>query len=96
MESNNSLNSHGRIIRLAKKTIFEQDQSLIPNHLITDYKNHLTNKLFNLEADIDVPWMNLPMALKELETLKSDASQKDKVKELKDYFEHISEGLVYA
>ena len=40
--------------------------------------------------------MNLPMVLKELEDLKSDASQQEKVKELKDYFEHISQGLVHA
>ena len=78
------------------KIIFEQDQSLIPNYLIKDYTNYLNNKLFCLEAEIDVPWMNLPMVLKELEDLKADVSKEDKVKELKDYFEHISEGLVYG
>lgn len=96
VESNSSLKSHGRIIRLAKKIIFEQDQSLIPNYLIKDYTNYLNNKLFSLEAEIDVPWMNLPMVLKELEDLKADVSKEDKVKELKNYFEHISEGLVYG
>lgn len=96
VEANKALASNSRIIRLSKKIIFEQDQSLIPNHLIDDYRNHLHNKLFNLEADIDVPYMNLPMVLKELEDLKSDASQQEKVKELKDYFEDISQGLVHA
>ena len=87
LESNQSLKSNSRIIRLAKKVIFEQDQSLVPKYLINDYLDFLNNKLFNLDTDSDVPWMNLSMVLKELEDLKSDSSIEEKIKELKDYYE---------
>ena len=90
IESCRSLNSQSRIIKLAKRIIFEQNEELIPDDLLKTYHNHISKKLFNSESNINVPWTNLPKVLNELRDLKSNASNKDRLDDLKKYYDDIS------
>ena len=90
------LDPSNRIIRLAKKNIYDYDKSLIPHYLIEEYNYHINNKLFNLNTGKDVPWVNLPKVLDQLEKLKSKNVEPYKLKELKDYYESRSGSLVEA
>ena len=88
-ESNRLLQTDNRIIRLAKRLIFEQDQYLVPEYLRKDICKHLNRKLFHLDMNHQVPWMNMPRVISEIEQLNSDLSKKSKIIELEKYYKKI-------
>ena len=95
IESYRSLNSQSRIIKLAKRIVFEQNEELIPDHLRKIYRNHISKKLFNSESDISVPWTNLPKVLNELKDLKSNAINKERLDDLKSYYDDMCNKFAY-
>ena len=88
-ESNSLLEPDNRIIRLAKKVIFEQDQYLVPEQLREHICKKLNRKLFHLDLNNDVAWMNMPKVISEIEKLNSDPSKRSRVIELERYYKKI-------
>ena len=95
-ESNKSLSAQNRVVKLAKRIIFEHNEELIPDDLKKAYYSHLAKKLFNTESGIDVPWTNLPKVLDELEDLKSKENDKNRLADLRKYYDHLSYEIVYS
>ena len=95
-ESNKSLSAQNRVVKLAKRIIFEHNEELIPDDLKKAYYSHLAKKLFNTESGIDVPWTNLPKVLDELEDLKTKENDKNRLADLRKYYDHLSYEIVYS
>lgn len=88
LQDNDFIESTSRCSRIARRLLIENFPSSVPNGIVESYDQFCNQRLFNLESNQKVKWVDISRVLSELSELRERFNDEElRLRELESYFD---------